>query len=266
MKLFTKECTALINTCDTYSDSWTGFFQLLDIQWPDFQLDIVLNTETKEFTFSDFNIRTIHFQGKEKMAWGERLIETLKRIDTKYILFFLDDFYLTDKVRVYEIEKCYNYMEENSNIVYFSFFPVEDTDNKISEKYIGFEKRPQRGKYRYNCQIALWNREKLISSLRRHESPWEMELYGSIRSRRCNDEFYTLSAKVSPIFCYQNGGVIMRGRWYLSRVVPLMEKYLLDIDLTERESYEDYLMVEHKRKRKLMRGIKNRIHIIKSIL
>ena len=41
-----KNCTLLVNTCDSYSDSWDGFFKLLRIQWANIKMPIVLNTET----------------------------------------------------------------------------------------------------------------------------------------------------------------------------------------------------------------------------
>ena len=58
----------------------------------------------------------------------------------------------------------------------------------------------------------------------------------------------------------------MRGRWYLSRVQPLIDRYGLNIDLTKRESYEDFARRSQKRKRNIIRGIKNRIHKIMSLI
>lgn len=259
-------CTLLVNTCDSYSDCWDGFFKLLKIQWPDFDMDIVLNTESKSYSFEDLKIKTFQLCCNRRMPWGKRLVETLKRINTKYVLFALDDFYLDQPVLSEELEKCYKYMENDDRIAYFSFLPTEDANNMKSSQYPGFERRPQKGEYRLNCQFALWNREYLISYIRPHESPWEWELYGSRRSARYTQEFYTISHDAPPIFSYKNGEVIMRGRWYLSRVEPLIKKYDLKVDLTKREKYEDYVSNKHKHKRSLLRGIKNRINKIKSII
>lgn len=260
-----KNCTLLVNTCDSYSDCWDGFFQLLRIQWPEFDMPVVLNTESKSYTFEGMNIRTVG-GGKKNEAWGSRLIRALKSIDTKYVLFALDDFYLDAPVRVEKLEKCYHYMENNFKIAYFSFMTVNDTNDVISDEYPGFERRSQKGEYRLNCQFALWNREYLISYIRPHESPWEWELYGSKRSSRYHEEMYTICMDEMPIFPYENGGMIARGRWHLNRVVPLKEKYHLNIDLSKRGSYEEYCKQNLPRKRILMRGIKNRIHKIMSLI
>lgn len=260
-----KNCVLLVNTCDAYSDCWDGFFQLLRIQWPSFSMPVVLNTESKSYTFDGFDIRTVQASGKRE-EWGGRLIRTLKSIDTKYVLFALDDFYLDAPVRVEELEKCFGYMEQNPEIAYFSFHETTDPQNTKSTKYPGFEKRPQKGDYRLNCQFALWNREYLISYIRPHESPWEWELYGSKRSARYHEEMYTICADTPPVFSYQNGAIIMRGRWYLERVLPLIEKYHLSIDLSKRESYEEYRKRNPRIKRNLIRGIKRRIHKILSLI
>lgn len=261
-----ENCTLLVNSCDSYSDCWDGFFKLLKIQWPTFNMDIVLNTETKTYSFEDLRITTFSMYQSKKVAWGRRMIETLKKIKTKYVLFALEDFYLESPVDEDRLVKCYEYMENNPNIAYFSFFPTIDSNNIQSDRYDGFELRPQKGEYRLNCQIALWNREKLISYIRPHESPWEWELYGSKRSSRYKEEFYTISEESPRIFDYQNGGAIMRGRWYLARVKPLCEKYNFTVDFSARDTYEDYVKLAPKHKRKLLRGIKNRINKIRSLI
>lgn len=263
---FYKDCTLLVNSCDSYSDCWNGFFKLLKIQWPDFDMNIVLNTESKEYSFEDLKIQTFQIYTDKKVTWGQRMIETLVRIKTKYIIFTLEDFYIESPVNVTELSKCYTYMEENPNIAYFSFFPTKDKNNIKSDKYPGFEKRPQKGEYRLNCQMALWNRKKLISYIRRHENPWEWELYGSKRSARYKEEFYTICEDIPKIFDYQNGGMIMRGRWYMSKVLPLCEKYNLNIDFSHRDSYENFLSSPQPHKRNLVQGIKNRINKIKSLI
>lgn len=261
-----ENCTLLVNSCDSYSDCWDGFFKLLKIQWPTFNMDIVLNTETKTYSFEDLRITTFSMYQSKKVAWGRRMIETLKKIKTKYVLFALEDFYLESPVDEDRLVKCYEYMENNPNIAYFSFFPTVDSNNIQSDRYDGFELRPQKGEYRLNCQIALWNREKLISYIRPHESPWEWELYGSRRSSRYKEEFYTVSENSAKIFDYCRGAIIMRGRWYIEKVKPLCEKHNLQIDFSQRGDYESLVKENLKHKRRLLRGIRNRINKIKSLI
>lgn len=263
-EMFDKNCTLLLNTCDAYSDCWDGFFKLLKIQWPEFSMPVVLNTESLSYSFDGMDIRVSNT--KPKTSWGKRLITALKRIDTKYILFALEDFYLESPVDSSKLLKCYEWMEKNPEVACFSFYPTEDENNTPSEKYPGFERRPQRGEYRLNCQICLWNREKLISYIRPHENPWEWELYGSRRSSRYKEEFYTLMHSEKAVFDYNRGAIIMRGRWWMEKVLPLNEKYNLEIDFSRRGSFEEYRQTVRKKKRNLLRGIKNRINKIRSLI
>ena len=71
-----RDCTLLINTCDSYSDCWDGFFQLLQIQYLTMDMPIVLNTEAKKYSFKNMDITTMQLDKKYKMSWGKRLRET----------------------------------------------------------------------------------------------------------------------------------------------------------------------------------------------
>ena len=102
--------------------------------------------------------------------------------------------------------------------------------------------------------------------IRRHENPWEWELYGSRRSARYKEEFYSICHDTPKIFDYKNGGALRRGRWWLEMVEPLNEKYDLKIDFSKRGSFEDFQKNPPKRKRKLLRGIKNRINKLRSLI
>ncbi len=263
-KAFADNCTLLVNTCDAYSDCWDGFFKLLHIQWQDMPLKVVLNTETKNYDSPYFDI-TVHNTDK-RFAWGKRLISALKSIDTKYVIFALEDFYLESPVDEKKVIECYGYMENDPEIACFCFYPTDDENNIQSNKYPGFEKRPQNGDYRLNCQFAIWNREKLISYIRPHENPWEWELYGSKRSSRYNTKFYSIMKSAPAIFDYQNGGALRRGRWWKTMLDPLCEKYGIEIDYSSRDTFEELQSNPQPRKRNLWRGIKNRINKIRSLI
>ena len=267
MKSLEQNCTLLVNSCDSYSDCWDGFFALLKIQWKNFSMPVVLNTESLSYDCEGLNVRTLQLYQKGKNpSWGKRLIETLKRIDTKYVLFALDDFYLSSPVREDVLEQCYAAMEKNEKIAYFSFLYAPDDKAVPSKDFPGFERRTPGAAYTLNCQFALWNREKLLHYVRAHESPWEWELYGSRRTARGDDVFYSLCKDAAPVFDYLNGSIVMRGRWYMARVKPLIEQYHLQVDLSRRGSYEEFVQSEQPAKRKLLRGIKNRVHKILSLV
>lgn len=261
-------CTLIVNSYDGGEDLWEGFFTCLKYQWPGFSMPIVLNTESKKYHYDGFSITSfgLYPDGGRKIPWSKRFIETLKRVDTEYVLVLLEDFWLETPVDTEHFEKTLNWMRNNPEIACFSYQPVPG-DNIKDERFPRFERLPQKRDYRMNCQAALWRRERLIAFLRPHESPWEFERWGSIRSQRYKDLIYTLEDNQKPVFCYDIvfGGAIHRGRWNKTVAVPIAEKYGLNIDFEVRGFYGEH-STSTQHKRNLWRGIKNRINIIRSLI
>lgn len=226
-------CTVLVSSCDAYDDLWHPFFTILKEQWPELgSYNIVLNTESKSFGCEGLHIKCFQlYSGGRKIPWGKRLIETLERIDSKYIIFLLDDFFLTDRVEQSVIDRCVDYLERNDNISVFQLHPTSDKKGTKSEAYPGFELRSKDGKWRLNTQAAIWRREKLTSYVRPHESAWDWEIYGNERSRRYTEDFYVLSEDEKSVFSYEAawGGAIHRGKW-TPYAVALCKEYGINMN------------------------------------
>lgn len=228
-------CTVVVSSCDRYEDTWYPFFKILKEEWPDRPYPIVLVTESKSFDFEDMNIRTLGlYKPDQRVSWGRLVKETLKRIDTEYILFMLENFFLENKVDQKRIEQCIEWMDENKNISVFYFQRTRQPNNIRDNTYPHFEKRPRKAGYRFNCQAAVWRREKLIQYIRSHESPWEWENLGSVRSSRYKEDFYSAIEGEPYVFEYEfpDGG-IYGGKWSPG-VKALFEKHDIHIDLSQR--------------------------------
>ena len=243
---------------------------MLEEHWPDRPYPIVLNTESKSYEYKDMDIKTFrHYKPGKKVAWGRRLIRTLKCIDTEYILLLLDDFLLLEDVDQKRIEQCIDWMDKDRNISVFSFWRTRQPNIK-NNKYPHFEKRPQVAEYRFNCQAAIWRRKELIKYLRPHESPWLWEIYGNKRSSRYKEDFYSAIEGEPYIFTYdwKGGGAIHRGRWTQS-AVKLLRQYGVDIDFSVRgiENIDD---IKHEPPMGLFKfcltKIKNKIMAVQHII
>ena len=260
------DCILLVSSYDGGEDLWEGFFTCLFAEWPDFDMPIVLNTESKSYSFNGRKIETYHLYKKgQKVSWSKRLLAHLKRIDTEYVLFILDDFWLDAPVDTEHFNKCLNWMRENKDVANISFQRTHG-ENIKDNRFERFEKRPKKAEYKLNCQAALWRRERLIEFMRPHENPWEFEKYGSMRASRYPDSFYTLIDGAPKVFSYDLGGVLYKGRWHKDAFLPLVQKHNLIIDSSIRGFHEDWLANGAPRKRNLWRGIKNRINIIRSLI
>ena len=232
-----KNCTLLVSSCDAHDDLWQPFFMCLQKYWPEMKWPVVINTESKTYKYKPYDIKTFQLYKNRKDQWSGRLKDTLKSIKTKYVFFMLDDFFIAEPVDTKFINQCFKWMEQDSNIAVFSFHPVIDENNKTSRKYKGFEKRPGQGNYLLNCQAAIWRRDRLIKFLKEYESPWDFEIYGSIRASGFHDDFYTLLPDLPhPIeYNMRKGGTgLVRGMWSKDVVVPLFKELGLKVDFSKR--------------------------------
>lgn len=237
-----KDCTVLVSSCDAYEDLWYPFFTILKKEWPELSYPIVLNTESKEYSLEGLEITTFHLFEERNVSWTRRLRETLQLIESTYIIFMLDDFFLQSRVLDNEINKCLQYMSENKNVSCFCF--METPGKNIDDgKYEGFELRPTISKYKFNCQAGLWRRKHLIEYLSQDESPWEWEEYGNWRSyRKPSRKFYSHKLGSDYVFPYlfsanglKWGGLgLYRGKWYLPYVQPLFDKHGISVNYSIR--------------------------------
>ena len=79
-------------TCDRYESLWSNFFKLWKKYWAEFDSQVILNTEEKDFSFDGLNIIRPSFS-KQNPTWSERLLESLEMVETPYVILTLDDFY-----------------------------------------------------------------------------------------------------------------------------------------------------------------------------
>ena len=238
--MMSKDYAILVNSCDAYEDLWEPFFLVLKDRWNLENCDIVLNTETKAFRMDGLNIRTLNLGTENKdYQWGGRLIETLKHIETKYVLSLFDDFILENDVNVDKMEQCIRWMDENEQIAVFYLMNIPQPNEK-NTTYEGFDLVPNGQDYRLNSAPAIWRRERLMSYTKKVDSPWGWEYFGSVRTFRTDDLFYCVAKDAAPIYCYSQklGGAVHRGKWVKSVIEPVVQKYQLSLDLSKR-GFED---------------------------
>lgn len=268
-------CTLLVASYDGGDDLWEGFFTALTTQWPEFDLPVVLDTESKSYSFPSLDIKTFGLYPDRVPPWGERMRETLKRIESDFVLLMLDDYWLNAPVDDAFFRNCLRIMDENPDVAVLDFHP-DSGPNIRDGRFPRFERRPQRGEYRFNAQAAIWRRKRLIKFIRPQENIWEWETLGSIRSGRYKDGFYSLIEGEKPVFSYVPSppyydviGVIRHGKWHKETVEPLRIRYGLSIDYSRRGFYEPLpappmekklTVLERLRLPNLPLRIKNRLH------
>lgn len=192
----------LVNSCDKYSDIWPVFFHLFFKYWPDCPYPIYLGSNNK--TYDD--PRVINLCVGPDKNWADTTREMLKMLPENNILWFLDDFFLYNKVSTSEVNDFYNrFLTLNANYLRLQRDGGSEQLKRIIDEYL-VEILPG-DEYRTSLGNAFWNRITMLNLLKSGESPWEMEFNGSQRS----DIFNGFYASRKDVFQRING--LERGKW-----------------------------------------------------
>lgn len=214
-----KNISMLVSSCDSYDDAWKPFFVQLKKYWPQMDMPIYLGTESKTFEFEGLDIRCPLAGGPIYKQWSERLLRLLEHIDTEYILFSLDDFWLTAPVDDEKFRKIYSYIKQDKRMG-FVCLKQELVEGKSSAKqfanavdcqYPELWRCLEGYSYRITTQIGIWRRSYLIKILRSHESAWYFETRATWRSKFYWERVYDVK---ESIFVYPVGGFFWGGQCY----------------------------------------------------
>lgn len=228
--------TILVNSCDSYSDLWPPFFALLKKYWNTSGVRIILNTETKDFSFDGLTIECVHCPNS---PYGGRIIHALKQVKTKYVINMLDDFFLRKPVDNCCVNRLVDWMDNDDRIAYFSFDPYV-TEYDLSCPYEGFSQICPGTNYTLTLQLAIWRTERFRSYWMKNITPWEWEVFTDIKSCwHTNDRFFR--ERYPHIFdygYYKTGRWmgVQRGKWVMEDVVPLFEKEGITVDYDARNN------------------------------
>ena len=234
----------LVCSCDSYSDLWYPFFKLYKKYWTIPELKVYLNTETKDYSFEGLDIKCIHPKDK-KAPYGARMRNALSHIDTEYVITFLDDFFIREKVDDKHIRRIIQWMDEDKDIVCFNQDFLDVYCKWEENKYAGYCRIPSGNSYTLNMQAAIWRTKALKRYWMNNVSPWEWEEYcNALTYDRRKDKFYTtLSNDIS--FCkYGHKKLcdvwgVFHGKWVVDDVVPFFEKEGIEIDYSLRGDYNE---------------------------
>jgi hypothetical protein len=239
MKIKSNTLTIVVNTCDAYSDVLPLFFAAFDEYWPECEYPVVINTETNDY--SEY-LATVHKWREEgaKDRWGERLIKTLKSVDSEFVLMLYDDFILESVVDLSGVNDAVELLKSNSNmaVAYLVNTAIQTITSSEQGRFIEIKDHVD---YKHNSAPAIWRKSLLISYTGFYDNPWAWEVFGSYRSYSDGNKFCTLNPLYPNIYPYNysKGGAIYRGKWVREVVIGKIAKYKLPIDARIRGFSED---------------------------
>ncbi|HDY65715.1 MAG TPA: hypothetical protein ENH84_05740 [Phycisphaerae bacterium] len=232
--------TILVNSTDSFEDCWRPFFTLFATYWPNCPHPILLNTETKEFHYPALDIHCSQIARDEPNSsptWSECLIRCLEKIDTEVILYLQEDYFLNGAVMVDQLHEfaaviasekyaCIRLLECDGA------GPWHATDHPLLWEV------DRKSRYRISLQAALWRTDALRRCIRPHESPWQLEVWGSQRKYSRNMPIFCVNRdrfndENGQVFPYVPTGVV-KGLWNPQAVVDLFARHEIEVDFARR--------------------------------
>ena len=180
----------LVHTCDRYRFLYLGFSYFFNQHW-NFGAQCNYYFATEELDADIANFITIK---SGKGQWADRLRYLLEHvIEEKYVLYFQEDMWLNKPTegkffnQLFEMTAANNWKhvkldsssvyKTNPTTHYIDAFNVSLLDNAAS----GFL---------MSHQIALWDRQYLITQLHKGEHPWRNERKGTKRLKKLNPQIW----------------------------------------------------------------------------
>jgi hypothetical protein len=237
------DLTIFVNTSDNFEDCWDPFFTLFQRFWPNCPYPIVLNTETKDYSFSGLNITCTKVSLGEvrRLTWSECLAKALDSIGTPFILYLQEDYFLEASVRADILAALLQEMRsQKADVIRLS--ESEDAGPWHSTESPLIWAVDQKAKWRLSLQAALWSISILRAQIRKHESPWQLESYGGSRSRRMKEKVCCVNRALfsgagKEVFPYQPTGIVA-GKWVREIVEPLFLDQGISVDFSHRGFHE----------------------------
>ncbi len=251
------DVTILVNSCDLYEDAWRPFFVLLRTQWPKCPYRILLNTEKKSFIYEGVEVLNT---GED--TWSKRVINALHTIETEYVLFFLEDFFLMSEVQEDLFDEALSLIKKNNQVGMISFNPevskaIWHTKRIRGEQH--FEEVKKTTTARINAVCALWRKDFFLKVLQEEENPWEFESNGTERAKKYKEKVLCLRDDLPKVFnfryCIGSGYGISQKSW-LPKNKELFEKYDIEVDFERLGWYKT------ETKKRVKRTTKDKIKLI----
>ena len=163
-----EEMTILVFTCSAYSDLWNNNILLMNKNWDNHPRYLLCSDGPSLYDFKDDNL--VINDGE----MSTRIIEALNGVETEYVLFTLDDYFLTDKVNNDFVEIIIHEMKE-SGVDYCRLFKKpRSSGQKWSIE--GFKVLELKEVYEVNFYPAIWKKDSLVKVLKKGEDIWKTEV------------------------------------------------------------------------------------------
>lgn len=203
----------LISSCDAFNDCWAPMLYSLKRYWPDCPFPIYFISNYNKI--DDPGIEFINV-GKDN-GFASNLGFALNKIDCDYIIYFQEDYFLSENVNTVAIIGHINHCYENN----IDLLKIHGNDFLLRDQYrindSDYCINPLDIRYSINTSVAIWKREILARLCVKGYSGWNWErnIISFIESNRIK-----INSEILHSSCYKEksiitlpGGAVAKGRW-----------------------------------------------------
>ena len=227
-----------VNSTDSFEDTWGPFYHLLHDYWPQAE-QVTMNTERKTFSHADVAVTCTRIAraGEQLVPWGECMLRALDHIPTELFVYLQDDFFLYGNVKTDVVDEAARLMSAE-DLDCLRLMECGGAGPWEPTPYPWLWSVSRNAKYRISLQAALWTKAGMRKYLRSHESPWEMEAWGSRRASRIAGRIWCVSRDVygdadPQVVPYVPTGIV-QGKWKRDAVEKLFEQHGIEVEYAAR--------------------------------
>lgn len=210
------DLTILIVSYDGYQDLWPDFFKCKQENWPDCPYETILSNNTAQFSFEKLKI----INCGDDALWSIRTLKALDQVKTKYVLFMLEDFYISKPIKTEQIEDILQLMKRD-NILYYKLLTILPFKTPHYNHSDFLHIIPANYRYGISLMAAIWETNFLRNKIgKKNYNPWKFEADR-------NEE--ALTANNGMVGVYDNRNVlnichmVVQGK-YLPRAIRQMNR------------------------------------------
>jgi hypothetical protein len=202
---FTSSISIVVSSCDRFFDAWRPFAFFFRKFWPDCPFPVYLIANR-------LRVRSRWIQAINTgtdSGWASNMQLALTHIQTPYILYMQEDYFLTGPVHREQLARDFAYAMAQQ-AASFSLCGLSLLEPEFGALESEFAPIPETSKGRTRCQVALWQRDAFAATLCGGETAWDMEAKGSERTRGMRLLTYVRNDNVPIPYLIS---AIVRGLW-----------------------------------------------------
>lgn len=225
-----RSLAVFVDSFDGYSDIWDSFFDIFNHFWKDCNYKIYLANNEKKYDKLSVNVINT---GKET-NWFSRTIIALENIKEDYILFMLEDYFISKPFYDEDINEILEHMQRD-NLYFYKLSGT--TDYALNKKFIAVKNTTN---YPINLQLAIWERNEFIKILKlmREEglkTPWDFEKYyvNKYKNDHVEKIIDGIQYDTRDLLGYKNG--VLQGKW-IRDTLSFYKKLGININTENRDT------------------------------